>query len=123
VFDEQKPLEEWNEMIAEAKKEADEEDELKIIEQASSSEKEAMAKWKAEHPDDSLKHQRRLLERGIIKELPWLTYLQPQADFTEDEAAEEAAKWAQEQLEKKNYVQNAEQSEKTLWQRVQEAKK
>ncbi len=123
VFDEQKPLEEWNEMIAEAKKEADEEDELKIIEQASSSEKEAMAKWKAEHPDDSLKHQRRLLERGIIKELPWLTYLKPQADFTEDEAAEEAAKWAQEQLEKKNYVQNAEQSEKTLWQRVQEAKK
>jgi hypothetical protein len=64
-----------------------------------------------------------LLERGVIKELPWLTYLKPQADFTEDEAAEEAAKWAQEQLEKKNYVQNAEQSEKTLWQRVQEAKK
>jgi len=124
-FDEKKPLEEWNEMIAEAEKAVQEEEDHEIIAQASHSEKEAMSKWKAEHPDSSLKHQRKLLERGMIEELPWMKYLKAQPDFSDDEAAEEAAKWAQEQLEKKKsgYVQNAEQSEKTIWQRVQDAKK
>lgn len=99
-------------------------EDTKILDEAPHTEKEAMARWKAENPDGSLKHQRRLLEKGMIKELPWLTYLQAQPDF-DDTDAEEAAKWAQEQLEKKKsgYIQNAEQSEKTLWQRVQDAKK
>jgi hypothetical protein len=123
-FDEKKPLDQWNEMIAEAERAVQEEEDHEIIEQASHSEKEAMAKWKAENPDSSLKHQRKLLDRGMIEELPWLKYLKAQPDFSDDDAAEEAAKWAQEQLEKKKsgYVQNAEQSEKTIWQRVQDAK-
>ena len=124
-FDEKKPLDEWNEMIAEAEKAVQEEEDHDIIAQASHSEKEAMAKWKAENPDSSLKHQRKLLDRGMIEELPWLKYLKAQPDFSDDDAAEEAAKWAQEQIEKKKsgYVQNAEQNEKTIWQRVQDAKK
>jgi hypothetical protein len=59
----------------------------------------AMSQWKADHPNDSLKHQRLLLQRGIIKKLPWDDYLSPVAD-EEHEAAVEAAKWAQEQLDK-----------------------
>ncbi len=33
---------------------------------------EAMRRWKTENPDDTLKHQRHLLERGHITELPWM---------------------------------------------------
>ena len=109
------------------------------------SEKEAMGKWKAAHPDSNLKLQRKLFEKGVLKELPWMQYLKPQADFTND-AAEEAAKWAQEQRIKQEeptpdgvdymenvdghqvkktiegYTQNAEQNETTIWQRVKKAK-
>ena len=44
--------------------------------------KDAKAQWKADHPDDSLKRQRRLLEVGLIDQLPWLDYLrEPKSDF------------------------------------------
>jgi hypothetical protein len=60
--------------------------------------KAAKSAWKLDHPDDSLKHQRRLLEQGLIKALPW--DLPPYTLIAvEDEAAVEAAKWAQEQIE------------------------
>jgi hypothetical protein len=105
------------------------------------SEKAAIKAWKHDHPDTSLKLQRKLLEKGIITELPWLRYLKPTADYA-DEAAEEAAKWAEEQSKKKDsdlagegrstagqenqrdigYVQNAEQTGSTLWQRVKAKK-
>ena len=112
---------------------------------ATGSEKEAMGKWKAAHPDSNLKLKRKLFEKGVLKELPWMQYLKPQADFTND-AAEEAAKWAQEQRIKQEeptpdgvdymenvdghqvkktiegYTQNAEQNETTIWQRVKKAK-
>jgi hypothetical protein len=88
-----------------------------------------------------LKFQRRLLEKGAIDKLPWDDYLKAQPDFSDDEAAEEAAKWALEQVENKKkdseldgdsgrtsdqenqgrlegYVQNAEQGDQTLWQRI-----
>jgi hypothetical protein len=125
-----------------------------ILESATISEAAAMTAWKHDHPDSSLKIQRRLLERGIIDHLPWEDYLKPRADFSDNDAALEAAKWAQEQLAerpgdylpdaeskknavtwmenedghqvkkiKDNYEQNAEQSERTLWQRIQDAKK
>jgi hypothetical protein len=151
------PLEQWNKMIEEAEKAVEQEREKEdheILEAATISEKAAMTAWKHDHPDSSLKSQRKMLERGIIDHLPWEDYLKPQADFTDREAALEAAKWAQEQLEdrpgdylsdaesKKNeiawmenkdghqikktldgYEQNAEQSERTIWQRIQDAKK
>lgn len=147
-FDEKKPLEEWNEMIAEAERavaEENEKEEQDIIDSAPHTEKEAMSAWKKDNPDSSLKLQRQLLEKGVIKELPWFEYLKPRADFTEDqEAALEAARWAEERLNqnkqevswmehdeqgnqikktKEGYQQNAEQSERTIWQRIQDAKK
>jgi hypothetical protein len=136
-------------MIAEAERAVEEEKELEdheIIEAAAETEKQAMKAWKRDNPDGSLKIQRRLLERGTIKELPWDEYLKAQPDFSDDEAAEEAAKWALEQVENKKkdsdldgergrtsdkesqgrlegYVQNAEQNESTIWQRVKDYKK
>jgi hypothetical protein len=133
---------------------SEEKEDHEILEAATISEKAAMTAWKHDHPESCLKIQRRLFDRGIIDHLPWEDYLKPRADFTDNEAAAEALKWAQEQLEerpgdylsdtesKKNeiawmenkdghqvkktldgYEQNAEQSERTIWQRIQDAKK
>jgi hypothetical protein len=147
--EETKALVEWNKMIEEAEKAVEEEKDLDdnaIINSAHDSEKEAMRRWKEENPDSSLKQQRRMFDKGVIDKLPWEEYLKPEADYTDDEAAEEAAKWAMEQLEIKKkdseldgertgapdqavqgriagYHQNAEQNERTLWQRIQDAKK
>jgi hypothetical protein len=111
--------------------------------EVSESEKAAMTRWKAEHPGKSVKFQRKLLARGAISQLPWTVEAE---EITEDEAAQEAVKWATEQLDaskKKDsdldgednrpagqtdsgrvtYKQNSEQSESTLWQRVQDARK
>jgi hypothetical protein len=141
-------LEDWNQMIAEAEKAVEQEKELEdheLIDQAVENEKQAMKAWKHDNPEGSLKSQRKLFDNGIINKLPWEDYLKPQADFSDNEAAEEAAKWALEQLDKKEdeskkkdsgvdgdrgrasseeeqrdigYVQNAEQGEQTLWQRI-----
>lgn len=169
LFDERKPLEDWNEMIAEAERavvEEKEKEDHEIIEHAAETEKQAMKQWKHDNPEGSLKLQKKLLERGVIKTLPWEEYLKPQADFTTDEAAVEAKKWADEnpqteeaekakewaderiglderpgdylpnkevvwmehdengnQIKKTTYQQNAEQNERTIWQRIQDAKK
>jgi hypothetical protein len=37
--------------------------------------KEAIKRWKLEHPGDTIKNQRYLLQRGDIQELPWIQYL------------------------------------------------
>ena len=121
----------------------DEED----LEEHSINEKEAMARWKQENPESSLKEQRRLFEHGAIAELPWLKYMKATADYLDEsaEAAREALRWAQEQInqpaeesKKKDseldgtsgqepsnqdsgevgYQQNAEQNTSTLWSRI-----
>ncbi len=140
--DEKDPLAEWNEMIAEAEKAAEaekEQEDHEILESVHAEEKAAMQKWKSENPESSLKIQRRLLEKGKIDKLPWEDYLKAKPDDEEDVAAIEAAKWAQEQLDKKietvymekigkeqikkvGYRQNEEQSDKTLWQKVKDIK-
>lgn len=164
-------LSDWNQMIAEAEKAAEKEQEHDddILEKASKKDKIAMSAWKADNPDDSLKHQRALLDKGLITKLPWEDYLRPEADF-EDDAEAEAIRWALEQKEKRDalkaqavkdnlerpgdylseseskkkdndldgentgstdkknerrvegYVQNAEQNESTIWQRVHKSK-
>lgn len=108
-------------------------DDETIINSAADEAKVAMATWKSENPDDSLKHQRILYKQGLIDKLPWEESLKPVAD-EENEAAIEAAKWAQEQLESSkkkvispknksiSYIQNAEQSTDTIWQRVKKNK-
>jgi len=108
--------------------------------------REAKRNWKHDHPGDSLKRHRRLLENGSIDRLPWEEYLKAAPDFTDNEAAEEAAKWALEQVEetkKKDnsmdgtgtgstdsqdsgklvgYIQNAEQNESTICKRSNRSK-
>lgn len=51
-------LEQWNKMIEEAERELDKEKEAKRV-------------WKENNPDDTLKHQEKLKEAGLIEELPW----------------------------------------------------
>jgi hypothetical protein len=148
--EEKSALDEWNSMIAEAEKAAEEEkdnDDHEIIDKAADTEKKAMKAWKLDNPDGSLKVQKKLLAKGVIDQLPWETYLEHKTDLNDEdnEAAVEAAKWAAEQLDAKKkdsdvdrtrrsetdqeiqrdigYVQNAEQSDDTLWKRVKEAKK
>ncbi len=142
-------LDEWNQMIAEAERAVEQEKELEdheIIEAAVETEKAAMKAWKHDNPEGSLKLQRRMLAKGTIDKLPWEDYLKAKPDFSDNEAAEEAAKWALEQVENKKkdsdvdgergrtsdqesqgrltgYVQNAEQNESTIWQRVKDFKK
>jgi hypothetical protein len=119
-------LSEWNEMIAEAEKAVEEEKEKEdheILEEADGEVKAAMKAWKHDHPESSLKLQKKLLARGKISKLPWDDYLEAKADYEENPDAEEAAKWALEQLEQKNYQQNSEQSENTLWKKIQDSKK
>lgn len=87
------------------------EDDSVEIEQAPETEKAAMKSWKAEHPTTSLKLQRKLYENGLINELPWMAALKPAEDFVDD-AAEEAAKWAQEQKEKAQEDRAEEESKK-----------
>lgn len=134
-------LAQWNEMIAEAEKAVDDEADLEILESVDATEKEAMQIWKAANPGDSLKRQRKLLSKGVIQELPWKEYLKAHADdFEDNDAAAEAAKWAQEQIESKKkdsdvdgasgkdsseeisgsvtYVQNQEQSTSSIWNKV-----
>ena len=103
------PLEQWNKMIAEAEKAVDEEADAALIDKADELEKEAMRKWKSENPENSLKYQRQLFEKGMITKFPWDDYLRAEADFTDNEAAEEAAKWALEQLE------DSKKKESTSW--------
>jgi hypothetical protein len=110
--------------------------------------KASKAAWKLDHPTDSLKHQRKLLDQGLITVLPWdlPPYTLVAVDDESADAAREAARWAQEQLDKPKevvtwlehddsqtqvkktkeidtYQQNSEQSDNTLWQRIQDAKK
>jgi hypothetical protein len=92
------PLEQWNKMIEEAEKAVEQERELEdseILEAALDSEAAAMTAWKHDYPDSSLKIQRKMLDRGLITELPWMQYLKPQPDFE----VEEAKKWAEENPE------------------------
>ena len=139
-----KPTENIAEKAAEEEKDNDDHE---IIDKAADTEKKAMKAWKLDNPDGSLKVQKKLLAKGVIDQLPWETYLEHKTDLNDEdnEAAVEAAKWAAEQLDAKKkdsdvdrtrrsetdqeiqrdigYVQNAEQSDDTLWKRVKEAKK
>ena len=103
-------------------------------EPAVAAEKLAKANWKAEHPDDTLKHQKQLKDLGLIDKLPWEADLEPKADYSDERPgdylpADESKKKdnmdgkAGQSADNQNqgavgYVQNAEQGSSTLWQRV-----
>jgi uncharacterized Zn finger protein (UPF0148 family) len=140
IFPDDNPLEEAE--VEEPEVDLDEEDEEDHTD--TDEIKAAKARWKSENPHTTLKEQRRLVAAGKITEQPWEKYLEATADFSDDEAAEEAAKWAQEQIDLKKkgseldgesglrassenlgeigYTQNAEQNTATLWNKIKQAK-
>ncbi len=104
-------------------------EESDIIEAAEPNEKAAMHRWKEEHPNSSLKLQRKLLDKGVIKELPWHQYLRPQPDFTEEDESKKkdidldgnsgrTSGNKEQRIVADTYIQNAEQGNETLWQRI-----
>ena len=93
----------------------------------SADEKQAMQRWKAENPDDSLKKQRLYLQVGKISELPWYKYMDEnrgKTEFTEVIVPEEVTyieKEQGEQVKRTAYKQNEEQdSDSTLWKRLRD---
>ena len=100
-------VEQWNKMLEEAEKAVDEE-------------KERMRQWKEENPDSTIKEQRLKKEIGLIDELPW-----ENAEVASKEKRTYIVKDGDQQVVKtrdENYVQNAEQTEETLWQKIQNKK-
>jgi len=94
VIDEN-PVDQWNKMIEAAEAEAAKETTFEELDGESEEEKEAQRIWKSENPGLTIKFYREAFENGAVKELPWMRYLKPKADFVDD-AAEEAKKWADE---------------------------
>ena len=99
--------------------------------------KAAKTAWKNDHPNDSLKHQRKLLDDGLIKQLPWelppymvandIPDLERPGDYLTDSDSKTVA-WLEKEGNKQvrheitGYEQNAEQNSETLWQRIQAKK-
>ena len=144
--EEQKPVVEEEIINEPLPVDADEEDDELFHPDDTVEIKAAKTAWKHAHPNDSLKRHKKLFERGLISQLPWEQYL-PNS-ISDNEAAIEAAKWAQEQLDERpgdyvstpetymenidgqqvkkpledGYIQNAEQNSSTIWNRVKKAK-
>ena len=79
-----------------------------------------MRQWKLENPDSTIKEERAKRDLGIIDTLPWE---EPQEDVVEKKTY--MVKEGDQQVIKTrddNYVQNAEQTTETLWQRIQDKK-
>lgn len=102
-------------------------EEQDIIDAADDGEKAAIHRWKSEHPDSSLKLQRKLFERGAIPQLPWHQYLVAAADNIDQDPSKKkdsrvdgdsAGTAGQKEPGDIGYVQNAEQGQETLWQRI-----
>jgi hypothetical protein len=105
-------------------------EEQDIINAAEENEKAAMHRWKNDHPDSSLKLQRKLFEKGAIPQLPWQQYLAAEADtIDEDESKKKDSRVdgnsgrasSEEEPSDIGYVQNAEQGQETLWQRIKKS--
>lgn len=79
-----------------------------------------MRQWKLENPDSTIKEERAKRDLGIIETLPW--------EETETDTAEKKTYMVKEgdqqviKTRDDTYVQNAEQTTETLWQRIQDKK-
>lgn len=96
----------------------------------------AKAAWKLDHPNDTIKHQRRLFDDGIIPTLPWdlppysmlasadVSIERPGDYLSENEKTVWLEKDGNRQVRKEldGYHQNEEQSQSTLWQQIQAKK-
>ena len=93
-------------------------------------EKKAIHRWKKENPQGNIKRSRRLFEEGFIPELPWQKYIdeehkkivEPYLQSHSPLIAERVKPNLTEVVENSGYIQNSEQSEGTIWKRIQENK-
>ena len=82
--------------------------------------KNRMRQWKLENPESTIKEERAKKDLGIIETLPW--------EETETDTAEKKTYMVKEgdqqviKTRDDTYVQNAEQTTETLWQRIQDKK-
>jgi hypothetical protein len=67
------------EVVQPVEPDTEENDEHDVDEPASV--KEAIKKWKAANPNDTIKNQRNMLKRGEIKELPWMALVEELPDI------------------------------------------
>jgi hypothetical protein len=78
-----------------------------------------MRQWKLENPDSTIKEERSKKDLGMIDTLPW------EEEVDKSEKKTYMVKEGDQQVIKTrddNYVQNAEQTSETLWQRIQDKK-
>ena len=61
--------------------------------------KDAKQRWKDDHPNDTIKNYKTMYLKGIISKLPWESYLTQTEDGN-------------------GYIQNAEQSQQSMWSRI-----
>ena len=100
-------LDKWNEWVEAANKAAEqnpETDDEDIFENVSPEEKAAMQRWKQE-TGESLKTKKIHYKLGMIKELPWMKYLEPQPDFADDAKFKIMPKLEQELKGKPQYTE------------------
>jgi hypothetical protein len=67
-------IDQWNSTLEEEIKDTDYDHELPQV-------KEAIKKWKAANPNDTIKNQRHMLARGEIAELPWMALVELLPDY------------------------------------------
>jgi hypothetical protein len=99
--------------------------------------------WKAANPDDTLKRQRTLYERGLIETLPWdvieqydadngaltdeqITQMQETIDRSEEvkkkDELHNQTEESTDQKEEIEYIQNSEQTSDSIWSRIKDQK-
>ena len=101
--------EEWQEREKpETKKKQESSERLKALEEKENDEEyvAARTKWKAENPDQTLKHYKNLYAKGVIDSLPW------EQNTIENKYTREPLT---EVIEPEGYSQNSEQNENTLF--------
>ncbi len=104
--------EEWQEREKpETKKKQESSERLKALEEKENDEEyvAARTKWKAENPDQTLKHYKNLYAKGVIDSLPW------EQNTIENKYTREPLT---EVIEPEGYSQNSEQNENTLFNKL-----
>jgi uncharacterized small protein (DUF1192 family) len=120
---EENDLDKWNDWVETANKEAEKEieqpvekknlesseDSVKSLDRLTEEQlnaldnepewKDAKQRWKDDHPNDTIKNYKTMYLKGIISKLPWESYLTQNEDDN-------------------GYIQNAEQSQQSIWSRI-----
>jgi hypothetical protein len=72
--------------------------------------KDAKSRWKADHPNETLKEHKIHYIKGVIEELPWESYVQNRTYIKQDPEGQHTVK----------YEQNAEQDRNSMWKRIRD---